>query len=284
MQTEVVELIEEQGRIVGIHASAPAGPLEVRADLVVGADGRSSVVRDRSGLTVVEVGAPMDVLWMRLSKFASDPDLVVYSDGGRALVLLDRGSYWQCGLSVPKGIAAEMQLKGIEDFRAGIVQLAPFLLNRMSELRGWEDVKLLTVKVDCLRQWYRPGLVCIGDAAHAMSPIGGVGINLAIQDAVAAANILAKPLGTGTVSTRDLAKIQRRRDRPTRITQHLQALIRRQVGGSLDVFGQRRLPWILRLLERTTIPRRMRTRFIGVGIRPEHVKTPDILGAHNQHT
>jgi 2-polyprenyl-6-methoxyphenol hydroxylase-like FAD-dependent oxidoreductase len=276
MQTEIIGLIEERGRIVGIQGNAPAGPVEIRADLVVGADGRNSVVRDRSGLTVEEVGAPMDVLWTRLSKRAGDPDLIVYSDWGRALVLLDRENYWQCGFSVPKGTAEEMQAKGIEELRTGIVQLAPFLLNRVSELRDWKDVRLLTVRVDRLRQWYRPGLVCIGDAAHAMSPVGGVGINLAIQDAVAAANILAGPLREGNASIRDLAKIQRRRQFPTRITQRVQALIRQQVGGSLDVSGPRRLPWTLRLLERTTVPRRMRTRFIGVGIRPEHVKTPDI--------
>ena len=277
MQTEVTGLIEEQGRIVGIQGNTPAGPVEVRSDLVVGADGRNSLVRDRSGLTVEEVGAPMDVLWLRLSKRAGDPDLIVYSDRGRALVLLDRGSYWQCGFSVPKGTAEEMQVKGIEEFRAGIVQLAPFLLDRVSELCDWKDVKLLTVRVDRLRRWHRPGLVCIGDAAHAMSPVGGVGINLAIQDAVAAANILAEPLRDGTVSTRDLARIQRRREFPPRVTQRLQALIRQEVSGSLDVSGPRRLPWALRLLELTTVPRRMRTRFIGVGIRPEHVKTPDYL-------
>jgi len=280
MQTEVTELIEEQGQIVGIRGNTPAGPVEVRADLVVGADGRNSVVRDHSGLTVEEVGAPMDVLWMRLSRRAGDPDLIAYSDRGRALVMLDRGNYWQCGFSVPKGTAEEMQAKGIEEFRAGITQLAPFLLDRVTELRDWNDVKLLTVRVDRLRHWYRTGLLCIGDAAHAMSPVGGVGINLAIQDAVAAANILAEPLRKGTVSTRDLAKIQRRREFPTRITQRVQALIRQQVGGSLDVSGPRRLSWIVRLLERTTLLRRIRTRFIGVGIRPEHVKTPDIASAH----
>ena len=280
MQTEVTELIEEQGQIVGIRGNTPAGPVEVRADLVVGADGRNSVVRDHSGLTVEEVGAPMDVLWMRLSRRDGDPDLIAYSDRGRALVMLDRGNYWQCGFSVPKGTAEEMQAKGIEEFRAGITQLAPFLLDRVTELRDWNDVKLLTVRVDRLRHWYRTGLLCIGDAAHAMSPVGGVGINLAIQDAVAAANVLAEPLRKGTVSTRDLAKIQRRREFPTRITQRVQALIRQQVGRSLDVSGPRRLSWIVRLLERTTLLRRIRTRFIGVGIRPEHVKTPDIASAH----
>jgi 2-polyprenyl-6-methoxyphenol hydroxylase-like FAD-dependent oxidoreductase len=276
MQTEVIGLIEEQGRIVGIRAESLAGPVEIRADLVVGADGRNSVVRDLSGLLVEELGAPMDVLWMRLSKRAGDPDLIAYSDRGRALVLLDRGSYWQCGFSVPKETAEEMLAKSIEEFRAAIVQLAPFLLDRVMELSNWNDVKLLTVRVDRLRRWYRPGLLCIGDAAHAMSPVGGVGINLAIQDAVAASNILAGPLRKGTVSTADLAKIQHRRQFPTRLTQRVQALIRQQVGGSLDASGPRRLPWIVRLLERTTLLRRVRTRFLGIGVRPEHVRTPDI--------
>jgi 2-polyprenyl-6-methoxyphenol hydroxylase-like FAD-dependent oxidoreductase len=277
MQTEVTGLIEEQGRVAGVRGNTPAGPVEVRADLVVGADGRTSVVRSCSGLAIEDLGAPMDVLWMRLPKCPGDPVMLAYSDRGRALVLLNRGSYWQCGLSVPKGAAEQMREKSIEDFRALIVATASFLRDRVGELRDWNDVRLLTVRVDRLRQWYRPGLLCIGDAAHAMSPVGGVGINLAIQDAVAAANILAGPLREGgPVSTGDLARIQRRREFPTRLTQRVQALIRKQVGGSLDESGPRRLPWPLRLLERTTLPRRMRTRFIGVGIRPEHVKTPDI--------
>ena len=276
MQTEITGLIEERARIVGVYGKTPAGPVEIRADLVVGADGRNSVVRACSGLIVEDFGAPMDVLWMRLSKRASDPDLITYADRGRALVLLDRGSYWQCGFSVPKGVAGEMQAKGIEEFRAGLVHMASFLQNRVSELRDWNDVKLLTVRVDRLRRWYRPGQLCIGDAAHALSPVAGVGIILALQDAVAAANVLAGPLRAGAVRTADLAKIQRRREFPARITQRVQAAIRQQVGGSLDVNGPRRLSWPLRMLEHTTILRRLRTRFIGIGVRPEHVRTPDI--------
>jgi 2-polyprenyl-6-methoxyphenol hydroxylase-like FAD-dependent oxidoreductase len=268
MQTEVTGLIEEQGRIVGVRANTRAGPVEIRAELVVAADGRNSAVRELSGLTVEDIGAPMDVLWMRLSRRPDDPDLMIYSDRGRVFVLFDRGGYWQCGFSCAKGDAKEIQTKGIEELRAAIVALAPPFHDRVTELRDWNDVKLLTVRVDRLRRWYRPGLLCIGDAAHAMSPVGGVGINLAIQDAVAAANTLAGPVSEGRLNVRDLERIQRRREFPTKITQRVQEAMRRQQ-------TSRQLPWPVRFLERTTIPRRMRTRFIGIGIRPEHVRTPD---------
>jgi 2-polyprenyl-6-methoxyphenol hydroxylase-like FAD-dependent oxidoreductase len=280
METETTGLIEEDGRIVGVRGKSPAGPLEVRATLVVGADGRNSVVRDCSGLPIEDVGAPTDVLWMRLSRHADDPELFFYADRGKALFLTDRGDYWQCGVPAPKAAIAEMQARGIEEFRAAIVELAPFLHDRVGELRDWNDLKLLTVRVDRLRQWHRPGLVCIGDAAHAMSPVGGVGINLAIQDAVAAANILVGPLREGAVSADDLAKIQRRRAFPTRLTQSVQALIQKRIAGhGLGSQKPARLPWIVRLLERTTLPCRLRNRVIPVGIRPEHVKTPDVLKA-----
>jgi len=280
METEVTGLIEEDGRIVGVRGNSPAGPLEVRATLVVGADGRSSVVRDHSGLEIEDLGAPTDVIWMRLSRHADDPDVALYADRGKALFLTDRGDYWQCGVPAPKAAIAEMQAKGIEAFGAAIAELAPFLQDRVGELRNWNDLKLLTVRVDRLRQWHRPGLVCIGDAAHAMSPVGGVGINLAIQDAVAAANILAGPLGEGAVSADDLAKIQRRRAFPTQLTQGVQALIQKRIAGrGLGNPGPTRLPWLLRLIERTTLPRRLRNRVIPVGIRPEHVKTRDVLKA-----
>ena len=276
MQAEVTGLIEEDGQIVGIRGSTPTGPIEVRAHLVVGADGRTSVVRDCSGLPVEDMGAPTDALWMRLSKHPEDPAGSVLADHGKLLAMLDRGDYWQCGFMVPKGTAEKMQARGIEDLRAGIVEIAPFLGDRVRELRDWNDVKLLTIKVNRLRQWYRPGLLCIGDAAHAMSPIGGIGINLAIQDAVATANVLAGPLREGAVSASDLAKIQRRRAFPTRVTQRLQEVIRKQVGRDIGKSGTARPPWPVRLLERTTLLCRLRTRFVGVGIRPEHVQTPDV--------
>lgn len=276
MQTEVTALIEENGRIVGVRGNTPAGPMEVRADLVVGADGRNSVVRHCSGLTIEDLGAPTDVLNMKLSKRIDDPVLAVVVDHGKLLAMLDRGDYWQCGFPILKGSADEVQRRGIENFRAGIVEVAPFLGDRVGELRDWNDVKLLTVRVNRLRQWYRLGLLCIGDAAHAMSPIGGIGINLAIQDAVAAANVLAGPLREGAVSAEDLAKIQRRRAFPTRVTQHLQELMRKEIGRGVGKAGPACPPWPVRLLERTALLCRLRTRFVSVGIRSEHVKTPDV--------
>ena len=276
MQTEVTGLIEENGEVAGVQTNTPNGPLEVRADLVVGADGRTSVVRDCSGLAVENLGAPTDVFWMRLTKHSDDPYLFVLADRGKLLALLDRGDYWQCGFPILKGSAKEVQDRGIEDFRAGIVEVAPFLRDRVNELHDWNDVRLLTVRVNRLRQWHRPGLLCIGDAAHAMSPVAGVGINLAIQDAVAAANILAEPLRKGSLSAVDLAKIQRRRAFPTRVTQRLQEVIRKQVGRDVGKSGTTRPPWPVRLMERTKLLTRLRTRFVGVGIRPEHVNTPDV--------
>jgi len=275
MRTEVTGVIEENGRVVGIRANTTDRPLEVRADLVVGADGRNSVVRASAGLAVENVGASMDSVQLHLSKRADDPRQFLYSDRGKTMVTIDRGDYWHCGFAVPKGTADKMQAKGIEDFRASIVEIAPFLRDRVTELRDWSDVKLLTVRADRLRKWYRPGLLCIGDAAHAMSPVGGVGINLAIQDAVAAANILAGPLTKGTLNVDHLAKIQRRRSLPARATQRMQAMIQNQVWRGLDKPQAARPPWALRQLERTTLPCRMRTRFIAVGFRPEHVKTAD---------
>ncbi|MBI3801474.1 MAG: FAD-dependent oxidoreductase [Deltaproteobacteria bacterium] len=248
MQAEVTGLIEEHGRVIGVAAKTPDGPLEIRADLIVGADGRQSIVRERGGLKVDDLGAPIDVLWLRLSRRPGDPEQALgYFNRGKILVMLDRGEYWQCGFVIPKGAFEEIQRRGLPALRDDIADIAPFVRNRVEELRGWSDIKLLTVRVDRLRQWYRPGLLCIGDAAHAMSPIGGVGINLAIQDAVAAANLLFSPLRAGTVTTDDLQQVQRRREFPTRLTQGLQVLIQKRVIS--PVLGSRTqlsLPWPLR--------------------------------------
>lgn len=281
MRAEVTGLVEEGGRVVGVTAATPQGPLEVRADLVVGADGRHSTVRERAGLPVQDVGAPMDVLWMRLSRRPGDPSQPLGRfDRGKIFILLDRGDYWQCGYVIPKGGIDDLRRRGLEAFRDGVAQVAPFLGDRVGELRDWDDVKLLTVVVDRLRSWYRPGLLCIGDAAHAMSPVGGVGINLAIQDAVAAANLLAGPLREGRVTTDALRRVQRRRELPTWLTQWLQVLVQerviRRVLGSRKVLS---LPWPLRLLRRFPVLRRIPARVIGMGFRPEHVATPEASGA-----
>jgi len=276
MQAEVTGLIEERGRVIGVAAKTPDGPLEIRAELIVGADGRQSIVRERGGLKVDDLGAPIDVLWLRLSRRPGDPEQALgYFNRGKILVMLDRGEYWQCGFVIPKGAFEEIQRRGLPALRDDIADIAPFVRDRVGELREWSDIKLLTVRVDRLRQWYRSGLLCIGDAAHAMSPIGGVGINLAIQDAVAAANLLFSPLRAGTVTTDDLQKVQRRREFPTRLTQSLQVLIQKRVIS--PVLGSRTqlsLPWPLRLIRRWPWLRRIPARLVGLGFRPEHVQTP----------
>ena len=275
MRAEVTSLIEEGGRIVGLRVTTERGPQEIRADLVVAADGRRSIVRARPGLPIRDLGAPMDVLWFRLSRKPDDPgDTMGYFDPGRILVTIDRGDYWQCGHVIPKGGAEELRRGGIEAFRERLAGIAPFIRDRVEELRSWDDVSLLTVTVDRLERWYRPGLLCIGDAAHAMSPIGGVGINLAVQDAVAAANLLAEPLRVGRVTTEDLARVERRRLLPTRVTQWIQVVIQRRIiAAVLSGRLPSRPPLPLRLFARFPVLRRIPARLVGMGIRPEHIHT-----------
>jgi 2-polyprenyl-6-methoxyphenol hydroxylase-like FAD-dependent oxidoreductase len=274
-EAEAIELVEDAGRIAGVRARTPNGDIEVLADLVIAADGRGSVLRDRAGLKAVEIGAPMDVLWFRLSRVATDPREVMARLGaGVALIVIDRGDYWQCGCIIPKGAMEPTRKRGLEAFRRRIADLAPFLRSRVKELRDWEQIKLLTVTVDRLVQWYRPGLLCIGDAAHAMSPVGGVGINLAIQDAVAAANLLTRPLLEGGVEVEHLRALQHRRELPTRLTQTVQVFIQnRIVKPVLRGKGEARPPWPLRLIARFPRLRRLPARLIGIGFRPEHIET-----------
>ncbi|HEX6078034.1 MAG TPA: FAD-dependent oxidoreductase [Methylomirabilota bacterium] len=279
MRAEATDLVEDRGRVTGVRGQARSGPFEVRADLVVAADGRSSVLRDRAGLPVEDLGAPMDVLWFRLRREPGDPtDTMGRFDVGRIFVLINRGGHWQCGYVIPKGSAEDVRRRGLPAFRSGVAALAPFAADRVGEIASWDDVKLLTVKVDRLRQWYRPGLLCIGDAAHAMSPVGGVGINLAIQDAVAAANRLAAPLRERRLITEHLRQVQRRREWPTRVTQWLQVMVQRRVIGA--TLGRRdgRLtpPRLLSVLARTGILTPLPARLVGVGVRPEHIQTREV--------
>jgi 2-polyprenyl-6-methoxyphenol hydroxylase-like FAD-dependent oxidoreductase len=272
MEAEVQDLVIVDGRVIGVRATTPNGELAARADLVVGADGRHSTVRARAGFETIDRGAPIDVLWLRLSRRPDDPEQTLGRfDAGRVLVMLNRGDYWQCAFVIRKGGFDEIRSRGLPFFRDEIARLAPHLRDRTGELADWPDIKLLTVLVDRLRVWHRPGLLCIGDAAHAMSPIGGVGINLAIQDAVAAANILAAPLRHGRVADDDLEAVQRRREFPTRATQGMQVLIQnRVIGRVLKTAKPLSPPWFLRL----PLLRRLVARLVGMGFRPEHIRLP----------
>jgi 2-polyprenyl-6-methoxyphenol hydroxylase-like FAD-dependent oxidoreductase len=283
MESEVTDVVQENGRIVGVRAKTSHGDrqggLEVRANLTLGTDGRHSIVREKAGLDVIDLGAPIDVLWMRISRQPSDFMAVLGRiRGGKILVMLDRGDYWQCAYVIPKGEAQEIQQKGLPAFREAIATVAPFLRERTQELKSWDDIKLLTVKVDHLRRWWRPGLLCLGDSAHAMSPVGGVGINLAIKDAVAAANALAEPLFSGTVSDEHLRQVQKRREFPTRMTQRLQILAHKNILVPVLSNQVRRVSLPFRLLQRFPVLRRIPARVIGLGFRPEHIHTPERHG------
>ena len=275
METEATDLIFEGERIVGVTAKGPDGPLEIRADLIVGADGRHSLVRERAGFAVENLGAPMDVLWLRLSRRPQDPGQVGgYVNFGRMMVTLNRGDYWQCAYLIRKGGYDQVKASGLEALRANIVKIVPWLADRVDELKDWKDINLLTVAVDRLTRWWRPGLLCIGDAAHAMSPIGGVGVNLAVQDAIAAANILAEPLRLGQLTNDHLDRVQRRRTLPMKVIQRMQTTVQKQViDRVLDSDGPASAPLTFRMFNLFPILRRIPARIVGIGVRPEHVQT-----------
>jgi 2-polyprenyl-6-methoxyphenol hydroxylase-like FAD-dependent oxidoreductase len=277
MQAEATGLIEENGRIVGLNAKTPDEALTIHADLVVGCDGRHSVVRDKAGLKSDDYGAPMDVLWFRLSHKGGDsPDTFGHIEAGKMMIMLDRGDYWQCAYIIPKGGIERVKAEGLEAFRARVVEMSPFVSDRIEELKSWDDVKLLSVTVDRLKKWWRPGLLCIGDAAHAMSPIGGVGINMAVQDAVAAANRLAEPLRSGRLTDQDLQAVEERRTPPLRFTQWLQLTIQKRIISRVLASRQRpKPPQVFKFFNSFPILRRVPARLIGIGIRPEHVQTPE---------
>ena len=278
MQAEVTDIVEDSQRVVGMRVKTPTGPLEVRADLVVAADGRQSIVREKAGLPVQEFGAPMDVLWFRLSRKPDHPAQTMGRfDTGRIFISINRGDYWQCGYVIAKDQLDKIRKQGLDSFREKVAQLAPYAKDTVSDLKSWDDIKLLTVRVDRLSQWFRQGLLCIGDAAHAMSPIGGVGINLAIQDAVATANTLAEPLRKRRVTIDELRQIQKRREFPTRVTQWLQLTMQRRViapvlGGVRPV----KPPVLLRLITAIPLLRRIPAYLIGIGVRPEHIRVREM--------
>ena len=284
METTVTGLLIEEGVVRGVRAQTNDGMQEIRADLVVGADGRSSTVRAAAGLTVEAIGAPMDVLWMRVSRKAADPQQVLGRiDFGKMMVMLDRGDYWQCAYVIRKGAFDAIQAAGIEAFRAEIAALVPWLADRLGELHDWNDIKLLTVSVDRLREWYRPGLLCIGDAAHAMSPIGGVGINLAVQDAVAAANALYPAFVRGAPTVAVLRSVQRRRVFPMAVIQKMQVVVQNGfLGRIFDVKTKMKPPVLLQLFAAIPPLRRIPGYLLGVGVRPEHIRTPDVAQAGRQ--
>ena len=286
MRAQATGLVETQGRVIGLRAETPTGEIEIRADLVIGADGRHSIIRDAAGLRVRNLGAPIDVLWMRITKRLSDPPGVVGRIGtGHFMAMLDRRTYWQCAYVIRKGGSDLLRERGLQAFCADVVALAPFLADRIeADLASWDDIKLLSVTVDRLEQWWKPGLLCIGDAAHAMSPIGGVGINLAVQDAVAAANILANSLANpdtpADAITPLLAKVQQRRLFPARVTQAVQVAIQNRIFNPLlDTSRPPQVPTVVKLLNRFPVLRVLPAYAVGVGVRPEHVHSPEHAAA-----
>jgi 2-polyprenyl-6-methoxyphenol hydroxylase-like FAD-dependent oxidoreductase len=278
MSAEVTGLTEDAGRVVGVKVTTQDGPLEVRANLVVGCDGRASTVRAASGFVVQDLGSPIDVLWFRLSKKAGDPEQVLGHLGADTMVVtIDRTDYWQCAFVIGKGGIGRVHAGGLAAFKAAVAAGARFLSDRVDELRSFDDVKLLSVSVDRLTTWSKPGLLCIGDAAHAMSPVGGVGINLAIQDAVATANLLAAKLKTGTLRDSDLESVRQRRLFPVKVLQGLQVAVHDRVLKPTVSGGERVLtvPWPLKMLNAVPWLQRWPAQFLGLGVRPEHIRSPD---------
>ena len=276
MQHDASSLLYDGGRVAGVSAHTPEGTAQIRADLVVGCDGRHAITRSAAQMDVIESGVPIDVLWFSLSRKAVDPEQLLGNiNYGKALVLINRGSYFQCGFIIRKGSFDEMKSAGLDSFRKSIVQIVPYLADRVYEIKDWDQIKLLSVQINRLRQWYRPGLLCIGDAAHAMSPAGGVGINLAIQDAVATANLLSGPLREKRVTESDLARVQKRREFPTRVTQFFQVNAHKGFEYVFQHPGPLKAPWQLKAVVRIPGIQHLAGRIVGMGVRPEHVRTAE---------
>jgi 2-polyprenyl-6-methoxyphenol hydroxylase-like FAD-dependent oxidoreductase len=273
MEHEATDLIREGTRITGVVAQHEGQAVRVHADLVVGCDGRHSITRRAAGMHIIEHGVPVDVLWFRISRKPDDPAQVLgNANYGKALILINRSDYFQAGLIIAKGSYDEIRAHGLDAFRAGIRKLAPYLGDRVNEVHDWEQVKILTVQINRLRRWYRAGLLCIGDAAHAMSPVGGVGINLAIQDAIATSNLLTESLRERRVPEAALAAVQKRRELPTRVTQAIQIFAHRGLARLFENPGPIQAPWQVKSASRIPGIHRAIGYGVGIGVRPEHVR------------
>jgi 2-polyprenyl-6-methoxyphenol hydroxylase-like FAD-dependent oxidoreductase len=282
MSAEAVDLIRDGDRIAGVKVKTPEGIVDIEADLTVACDGRHSLVRERAGLPIEEIGAPMDVLWFRAGKRENENEsLFARVDPGKMMVTFDRGSYWQCAYVIAKGQYDAVKARGLPALLDDIARMAPILKSGLADVKSWDDVKLLTVAINRLPRWTRPGLLCIGDAAHAMSPIGGVGVNLAVQDAVATANLLAAKLATGCPSVDELDAVQRRRAFPVRMTQRMQVVVQNNIVNAALKPGNQPLrpPLVMRLITAVPWLQGITARFVGLGVRPEHVQSPVAAGS-----
>ncbi len=273
MEHEVTGLLTGNGRVTGVEVKTPSGNVQIKADLVIGCDGRHSITRHAAHMEVIELGVPIDVLWFRISRKFNDPETSLGNvNYGKVLVLINRSDYFQAGLIIPKGSFDQLQQNGLAAFQQEISRIAPWLGNRVFELKDWQQIKLLTVQINRLKQWHQPGLLCIGDAAHAMSPAGGVGINLAVQDAVAAANLLAKPLREQSVTDDSLAQVQKRREFPMRVTQRMQVMAHKGIAAISRNPGPATPPWQLKLVVNLPGFQYLIARMVGMGARPEHIQ------------
>ena len=276
MNAEATDLIWSGGAVVGVQAGTPDGPVEIRAGLTIGCDGRHSIVRERAGLEVEEIGAPMDVLWFRVGKGEESESVFARVEVGKMMVTFDRGDYWQCAYVIAKGQYDAVKARGLDAFRDDVIGMAPILKSGISDVKTWDDVKLLTVAISRLKRWTRAGLLCIGDAAHAMSPVGGVGVNLAVQDAVATANLLAAKLAIGCPDENELDAVRRRREFPTRMTQTMQVVAQNKIiSVALDsAHRDLRVPLAVQLINALPWLQGVTARFVALGVRPEHVHSP----------
>jgi 2-polyprenyl-6-methoxyphenol hydroxylase-like FAD-dependent oxidoreductase len=277
MSTEATDLIRRGETIVGVRAKTPEGPIDIEADLTIACDGRHSTVREHAGLEVEEIGAPMDVLWFRAGRTQDESENVFARvEPGKMMITFDRGEYWQCAYVIAKGQYDAVKARGLQALLDDVVRMAPILKSSVSDVKSWDDVKLLTVAINRLKRWTRPGLLCIGDAAHAMSPVGGVGVNLAVQDAVATANLLADKIRNGCPSEDELDAVRQRRAFPVKMTQAMQVVVQNNIiSGALRPGTQPlKVPLLVRLITALPWLQGIPARFIALGVRPEHVHSP----------